>query len=321
MKRKLKIYGSLIVIAGSLFVFYYYTFTSHRLDFANPFLKKLEELAFGNPCAKPIEFSIAHFDTKFGISKSEFISDINNAGSVWEKAAGKNLFEYSATGTFEINLIYDARQEMTDELKKEGITISNDKESYDALKARYETLTKEYDTEKANYDTQLESFNQKENDYEKEVEYWNSQGGASKKEYQKLQSEKAELDLEAKALNEVRQDLIHLVDQINSLATILNDLVQKLNLKVAIYNQIGQSQGEEFSEGEYIEDQSGKRINIYQFETKDQLIRVLEHELGHALGLDHVDDPKAIMYYLNQSSNEQLTPADITELKTTCWVE
>lgn len=49
-------------------------------------------------------------------------------------------------------------------------------------------------------------------------------------------------------------------------------------------------------------------------------MRVLAHELGHALGLDHVDDKEAIMYQLNQGDNLTLSEADIKALKTKCGI-
>ena len=303
----------IIIISAGLF---YYAFISNNL------LKNLEEIVQSwRPCSRPISYSIGSFDTRFGISKSQFLNDIVEAKSVWEKVAGKTLLEYSVAGTLKINLIYDARQAMTDELRKEGINISNDRATYDGLKIKYDSLNTDYEIQKAEYDQALADFNVKQANYNTQVKYWNTKGGASKQEYNTLQQEKSDLNTEISNLNGMRNSLLTLTDQINSLSILLNSLAQKLNIKVTNYNNVGSLNGEEFSEGEYIIDENGKRINIYQFEDRNKLIRVLEHEVGHALGLDHVLDPKAIMYRLNQSTNEQLTKADIEALNQTCWIK
>ena len=51
-------------------------------------------------------------------------------------------------------------------------------------------------------------------------------------------------------------------------------------------------------------------INIYQYYDFPDLRLTLAHELGHALGIDHVDDTNAIMYYLLESQ-------DVVNLKPT----
>ena len=101
----------------------------------------------------------------------------------------------------------------------------------------------------------------------------------------------------------------------------LNQMAKSLNLNVQTFNTVNASNGEQFDEGEYVEDASGRHIDIYQFENQDKLLRVMEHEMGHAIGLQHVSDPDAIMYYLNEGSNEKLTQADIDELKKVCGIQ
>ena len=272
------------------------------------------------PCTQPIQYSIGRFDLGFDLTEPQLIAVASSAASVWNGALGKNLIQYSATGTFDINLVYDYRQQSTDELKRLGLNINDTRSSYDSLKAHYDSLVSTYTQQKNTLESLIHTFNTAQSSYEKEVDYWNGQGGAPKSQYDALQKEKASLNSQVVSIDESQANLNQVVNEINTAGNILNQMAHSLNLNVQTFNSVSTSTPREFEEGEYVQDDMGARINIYQFADQDKLLRVMEHEMGHALGLDHVADPYAVMYYLNEGSNEKLTDADRTELARVCGV-
>lgn len=301
--------GIMLVLFG---IAYFY---KNTIEEYGPTQQLINEI---RPCTVPVTYSLGRFDSRFNISQTEFLQALDQAEKVWEIFPERNLFRQTDNGNLKINLIYDARQEATIKLQQLGLTITGDKTSYNLLQTNYASLQGIYLKQKNQLDSQLASFNKRKAKYESDVSYWNKQGGAPAAEYKRLNQEKAALSSEVNIINQTQGALNRTVDSLNTMATVLNRQAQELNLNVEKYNTIGRQTGEEFEEGEYVRDMDGTRINIYQFENKAKLVRVLAHELGHALGLDHIDDSKAIMYRLNQSKNEDLAPSDISALQKFC---
>ena len=281
------------------------------------------------PCTAPIRYTLGTFDTQFGISREYFLSAIEEAEAIWEKPQGKpfgkELFAYEDNareyGALKINLVYDYRQQATSKLAELGITVKDTRASYDSLKVKFEELKTKLEKAESEYRISAESFNQRQDAYEQEVKYWNDRGGAPKKEYGELQAEKSALDVELTKLKTKQGQINEMIDEINAFVVVLNRLANTLNISVDQYNTVNVSRGESFTEGVYFSDGFKREINIYEFSSRDKLVRVLAHELGHALNLEHVEDPKAIMYELNQGENMTLTDADLEALKAKCGVE
>lgn len=282
-----------------------------------------ELLNQSQPCQKPITYSIGNIDSRFGLSETEVLNDIEQTKKVWESSINKQLFKYSPTGDLKINFIYDYRQETTDELSKMGTAVNNDQSTYGLLKTKYDTLVASYNKGKARLDTLIATYNADKSAYEKKVSSWNSKGGAPEAERNALEQKRAGLNNQVATINQVQDSLNGMVDTINSTRVALNESVTTLNSQVKTYNKTGSSADKEFGGGEYVRDASGTAINIFQFNNPDQLETLLTHELGHALGLKHIDNPQAIMYYVsnNDGMNKELTADDLVALKNICGIK
>lgn len=267
------------------------------------------------PCERPITYRIGAFDPKFGVSRADFLADAAEAEQIWEAAAGKQLFAYDPQGDMPINLVYDTRQATVDTNKVLAADVAGTESSATAIQAEILSARARYAGAESQYKATLARFQTALSAYNAEIESWNARGGAPRSEYDRLQEQKA-------ALEDLRSEAESQMVAANDLAREANTLIDRYNSLVktanATVSQINRSADREFEQGDYAEDAQGRRIDVYEFDGEQKLVRLLAHEFGHALGLEHNSDPQSIMYYLNKGTSLKLSAEDQSDLRKAC---
>ena len=205
------------------------------------------------PCKNPIDYTLGTFDAKCGISEKYFLSALADAEAIWEKPFGRELFVYKDGAKdgniLKVNLVYDYRQDATEKLEDIGISVENNKASYENLKSKLTALKAEYEKAKSSFNARVKTFNERQDAYEADVKYWNDRGGASKAEYEKLERERSALKAESEKLKAEQNRINEMVEEINAMVVVLNRLIATLNLSVEKYNTTNETRGEAFEEG------------------------------------------------------------------------
>ncbi len=270
------------------------------------------------PCQEPLTYHIGTVDARFGLSRQEFADSAGKAASIWAKPYARPLFREEPNGRIEVNLIYDYRQGAADKLKKLHYAIGTTKGAYDDMKIRFENLKAEYETKNSALANDSNAYNRRLGAYNAEIEAGRQRGAVTEAVYRRLTAEAGELNNMRESLQARQEEIRRIADILNSMTVVINDIAANYNLDVVKSHDTSSKLGSEFCGGDYVSKDGKHTITIYQFDDDKKLVRVLAHEFGHALGLKHNDNPKAIMYRLMQSDSLSLAPDDVAALKDRC---
>lgn len=277
-----KLFALIVLLAA----FGYFGYTLNTLGYLNP-----DHLLAVSLCDKPIAYKIGEVDDRFELSREEFTARTQVASQMWNQAYGKPLFIQDPQAELTVNLVYDDRQSLNNQITDLQTQV---KSELSDLKERVE-----------DYKQRSAAFDQKIQQFKEEVNYWNQQGGAPQEEYEKIIQKQADLRAEAESLNQEARELNQDQKQHNTQIDQLNNTIDTYNDAIA----------QKPEEGLY--DGPRQRIEIYFNINDDELTHTLAHEFGHALSIEHNSNPKSIMYSFS-SKTTQLSAEDLRSLAQVC---
>ena len=260
-----------------------------------------------HPLDTRLRYQIAEVDPRFGMSKEQAIQLSKEAIQIWHDGTQKQLFVYDDKAKLKIKLIYDARQENYNAFKKTQQELDQEHSSNQRISGNL-------DVSKSSLEQMQQSLRQEQIQLRAEADYLNQQ----RISWSRIENEQGEnrqrIEAQYQALKEKAQQLQRNIAYYNQMNAQYNQQVGQHNSSIERYNwNVMQAKNRfpprEFHKGVFMGDQ----IQIYQFDTEDDLRLTLAHELGHALGLGHHADPEALMYPVLGEQDLQhfkLKPAD-----------
>ena len=253
-----------------------------------------------HPFDTRLRYRIAEVDPRFKLSPEQVQSISQQAAQIWKEGTGQDYFVYDPNAQLEIHLIYDQRQSDSEQSREHLSQLESNQQTWVDKKKRLDQVEQDLlwskqllDQKKQQLDQQIQQFNQEQKFAQQNPDQFRQRKETLQQNVQILQLE----------ISQYNQKIAQLNGQIGE----LNALDQQLDASVQQYKQ--RFQPHMFHKGLF----NGKQILIYEFESEADLRLTLAHELGHALGLAHNDDPKALMYPIMKDQDLlhfQLTPTD-----------
>lgn len=291
-----------------------------------------QQLATGSrvPCIAPLSWTVARVDTRFDVSPEDVLRAAREAGDLWERAVGQQLFRFGAEDGFPISLDFDERQANVEEGREREGALEAERAGIEAGRLRLNQSA-------ADHEVGVRRYEQDATQYEWAVRSYNNDMARLARQNEVSASERRELQRQADDLERTARDLERRVRELNQATESMQKESDRLNAWIDAFADRQNSHADAYSQapteaGRYDEtvfwigaehDKVTRRIRVFQFSDGDDLVLILAHELGHALGLGHAKESGAVMSAvmapeLDAGAMEGVTPTDVRMLASRC---
>lgn len=249
------------------------------------------------PCGIPVHFALAQVDPGFGLDRETVMTALVEAANLWQDTSGAILFlESDHALAMQVSLRYDERQQSANTRRSLRGGLERDRVRFEDDESMLLQWGERIEAARESHERAAAMLAARARAHEHDVSAWNAgRGERSEARRQALETESVLLRDALADLERAGLALNADVEAYNRRATDLRQRGADFQARVARYNEASSASPVESGRYSYAPGE-GRRIEVYRAESYDELVLVLAHELGHALGIGHVDEPGAVMH-------------------------
>ena len=274
-------------------------------------------------CAVPIHAYVGDVDPRFGFDRHDVERALQDATGLWQQHTDRPLFDAAGAGRrpMPVDLVFDERQEQAAVMQQNRRSLERGERRLQERQAQFNRLQQQLESDGDALREGEQRLAERAAEHQRRVADWNA-GRIERSDtaQRRLRAEADALRDERAQLESARQRLNETVAELNLMAVELNDELEAFNAVVESFNRAA---GSPVTVGGYTwSSHDGRRITIYRAGDTDELVLLLAHELGHALGIGHVAERSAAVMSAEVSDLElpvtALEAADVAALQAVC---